>query len=202
MNNFDFIEIGTSDFDTVVELASDNSVGLVIEPLKYYLDRLPNRPYVKKLQLAVAFDDIERTSTIYYVHPDDIARYNLPTWLKGCNKIDGYHLQHSKLNIFELVRKDTVLQLPIGKILDEYSVQGIKLLKIDTEGYDCKILMNFFKHLENKNKGKEYLPLKIIFENNGLTCRKELTELLLLVESLGYLIGPQSGDELTLIYNN
>ena len=201
MRDFDFIEIGTSDFDTIVQICPEESVGLVIEPLGYYLDRLPDKPYVKKMQLAVAFDDTERISTIYYVHPDDILRYKLPAWLRGCNRIDDYHVEHLKLNIREIVRKEDVLQVPIGKILDENNVRGVRVLKTDTEGADCRILMSFFRHLQDSGKGKEYLPLTIIFENNGMTCRKELSELLALTTALGYLTGEQSGDELTLIYN-
>ena len=39
MKHYDFIEIGTSDFDTLIESSDDNVVGLSIEPIKYYLDR-------------------------------------------------------------------------------------------------------------------------------------------------------------------
>jgi hypothetical protein len=200
MSNFDFIEIGTSDFDTIVQTCAEDSVGLVIEPLGYYLDRLPDKPNVKKLKLAVAFDDIERISTIYYVHPDDIARRNLPSWLRGCNRIDDYHVEHLKLNIRDIVRKENVLQLPIGKILDEHDVEGIKTLKTDTEGADCRILMSFFRYFEHSGKEKEWLPRKIIFENNGMTCRKELQMLLTQAASHGYETGAQSGDELVLIF--
>lgn len=202
MRDFDFIEIGTSDFDTIVQECPENSVGLVIEPLGYYLDRLPSKPFVRKLCVAVAFDDIERLCTVYYVHPDDIKSHGLPDWLRGCNRIDGYHPQHTKLGIEELVRKEEVQQLPIGNILDFYGVKGIKVLKTDTEGADCKILTAFFRHLNKSGKGLEHFPEKIIFENNVLTCATELQALLTLAGSLGYVTVQQSGDELTLALSN
>jgi len=34
--NFDFIEIGTSYFQTLIEEASDDSLGLSVEPLRIY----------------------------------------------------------------------------------------------------------------------------------------------------------------------
>ena len=46
--NVDFIEIGTSDFDTIIQLADDNTVGFYIEPINFYLDRLPNKPNCQK----------------------------------------------------------------------------------------------------------------------------------------------------------
>jgi hypothetical protein len=41
---YDFIEIGTSDFETLLQESS--GVGLSIEPLKFYLDNLPNKDNV------------------------------------------------------------------------------------------------------------------------------------------------------------
>ena len=45
---YDFIEIGTSDFDTLLETTT-NKIGISIEPLKYYLDSLPNNDKVIKV---------------------------------------------------------------------------------------------------------------------------------------------------------
>lgn len=199
MCDFDFIEIGTSDFDTLVQECSHNSVGLAIEPIGYYLDRLPSKPLVRKIQVAVAFDDIQRTSVVYYVHPDDIALHGLPDWLRGCNRIDAYHPQHVSLGIEHLVRKEEVQQLPIGSILNFYGVRGIKVLKTDTEGADCQILTSFFRHLKVSGKGIEHFPERIVFENNSLTNPDELRDLLKLAKTFGYARGAQSGDELTLV---
>ena len=44
---YDFIEIGTSNFDTLIEAADDTTVGISIEPIGYYLDQLPDRARVK-----------------------------------------------------------------------------------------------------------------------------------------------------------
>ena len=38
----DFIEIGTSDFDTEIE-KNDNKIGISIEAVKYYTENLPNK---------------------------------------------------------------------------------------------------------------------------------------------------------------
>ena len=38
--HYDFIEIGTSDFDTLIETSNNDTVGISIEPIKYYLDNL------------------------------------------------------------------------------------------------------------------------------------------------------------------
>ena len=46
--HYNFVEIGTSDFDTLIEGADDEQVGLSIEPIAYYLNKLPDKKNVKK----------------------------------------------------------------------------------------------------------------------------------------------------------
>lgn len=58
MKKLDFIEIGTSDFETLIQTCDDNTYGLSIEPIKKYIDRLPNRPNVVKIN-AVEFIKID-----------------------------------------------------------------------------------------------------------------------------------------------
>jgi hypothetical protein len=200
MKDLDFIEIGTSDFDTLVQNCPEDARGIVIEPIKYYLDKLPNKPNITKLQLAVSFDDSESEGLVYYVHPDQIIKHNLPDWLRGCNKINDYHLQHILLNIAHLVTKESVSFQSIGKILKDHDVRKIGILKIDTEGADCFILLGFFHYLETHNIPEAHKPRQIIFENNSLTCPEKLKEVIKKSQELGYVIDKQIGDELILNY--
>lgn len=41
--DLDFIEIGTSNFDTLIQTCSDDAFGISIEPLNFYLNDLPNK---------------------------------------------------------------------------------------------------------------------------------------------------------------
>ena len=50
---YDFIEIGTSDFDTEIQ-KNDNKCGVSIEPIKYYLDKLPNKENCIKLNMGIS----------------------------------------------------------------------------------------------------------------------------------------------------
>ena len=38
--HYDFIEVGTSDFRTLIQTCGPNEIGLSIEPIKMYLDNL------------------------------------------------------------------------------------------------------------------------------------------------------------------
>ena len=85
---YDFIEIGTSDFDTLLQESTDE-LGLSIEPLKIYLDNLPNKDNVIKVNCAIS--DKDGLVDVYWIDPKDIEIYNLPGWLKGCNSIIEPH---------------------------------------------------------------------------------------------------------------
>ena len=198
MRHLNFLEIGTSDFDTCIQGCPEDHTGISVEPLGYYLDKLPNKPNVEKVNAAIALDNIERQSVIYYVHPDDIAARGLPDWLRGCNSIDAFHFQHNYLGIQPLVRKDTIPQIPIGKLLTERNVSSIDLLKIDVEGGDCRIMEHFANYIKETDKPVSFYPKKIIFEYNGLTDKAHLFQIIRRYATLGYSIGGRYGDELHL----
>jgi len=184
MIDVDFIEIGTSDFDTYVEQCLDTEIGFCIEPLKVYLDRLPNKPNVKKINCAISFDNSEAEIKIYFIPDEILKKHNLPQELKGCNRIGDYHYQHKTRKIEHLVEISKVLQIPISKFLEENKIRGIKFLKIDTEGGDCYILNNLLSYLENKTI--DYYPKKIKFETNKLTSESLILETIFKFERIGY----------------
>ena len=97
--NYDFIEVGTSDFDTLIQDATDNCIGLCIEPIKFYLDRLPNKPNVKKINSAISFDGKVGRDKVYYIPLETIQKHNMPLWIRGCNSMGDYHYQHKKNNL-------------------------------------------------------------------------------------------------------
>lgn len=65
--NYDFIEIGTSDFDTLIQTATNDTVGLSIDPIQFYLNRLPEKQLVKKVNCAVSFDGKRGKDKVYYI---------------------------------------------------------------------------------------------------------------------------------------
>ena len=73
----DFIEIGTSDYNTILESCSDNQKGISIEPLKFYLDNLPDRSNVTKINAALVSDNTINSVKTYFIAPEDIKKHNL-----------------------------------------------------------------------------------------------------------------------------
>ena len=84
---------------------------------------------------------------VYFIPESTIDYYSLPNWLKGCNSIGDYHPHHVTSNLTALVEKKPVNLLSIATYMTQYQVRNIKLLKIDTEGFDVKILNELADYL-------------------------------------------------------
>lgn len=195
----DFIEIGTSDFDTEIQ-KNDYRVGLSVDAVEYYINKLPNKAGCIKINNGIS--NFNGEITINYVSVENIEKYKLPHWVKGCNSVNHYHPTVSKLLLDKNVQiKDiaTSYKVPCKTLLfllTEYNVQGFYLLKIDTEGHDHIILEHFLKN----NKSNNLLPHKIIFESNILTDKKDVSNIIEISQKIGYdLI--DSGDDTTLKLN-
>jgi len=175
---YNFIEIGTSNFHTLIETATDETVGISIEPLKKYLDQLPNPKNVKKINCAISFDGSNQPINFYYIDPVTIKKLKLKPFMQGCNSIENYHPMHIKYNVQEHVTIDKVEQRSLESILIDNNVTELDYLKIDTEGGDCKIMQQLY----NIN----FEPKKIQFESNSLANPKEVNRITNLFIKKGY----------------
>jgi hypothetical protein len=183
---YDFVEIGTSNFATLIESATDATVGLSIEPIRSYLDQLPNRPGVKKLNCAVSRTNQNEMLEVYYVTEADIIKHQLPDWLRGCNAVGEYHFQHTALEIEHLVQKQLVPCVPIGHVFDQNDISELAFLKIDTEGSDCAIMLHLSEYL--KTQPVTRYPKKIMFESNELAVPAQIEQVKKKFVALGYRI--------------
>ena len=86
--------------------------------------------------------------------------------------------------MLDLVKIEKVPSIPIGKLLDDNDVTGIKYLKLDTEGADCDILEHYYEYL--KDKPKSYYARTIRFESNVLTPTHRVERIRKIFNSIGY----------------
>lgn len=182
--NLDFLEIGTCNFDTLIQKATDTTYGISVVPLSYYLNQLPSPKNVIKVNSAISFDNIESEIEIFYIPENIIIENNLPKSLTGCNSLSTYHLKHIELNLQKYVQIEKIKQIPIGKLWTDYRIETINYLKIDTEGGDTYILKHLYNYLNLKDKN--YYPKKIRFESNRLSATESVDEIIELYKSIGY----------------
>lgn len=186
--HYDFIEIGTSDFNTLIQKADDTTVGLSVEPMRDYLDRLPSKRRVRKVNAAVSNKSGELT--LYYI-PDHIRKaHDLPSWMKGTNKIGAPHptvaryLEKHGLPQ-SLIHTRTVPVLSVTRLFRMYRVGAIDYLKIDTEGHDT-VIMNAY--LDVVERHPSLRAKKILFESNALSNKAEVSAIVRRLERIGYSI--------------
>jgi hypothetical protein len=180
--DYDFIEIGTSNFDTLIQEAKDTTVGLSIDIIKYYLDRLPTKPNVRKLHFGIS--DRRRVEKAYYIPEHLIEQYQLPDWLRGCNSIGGYHPRHLDEGRGKWCSVETVQIITPMELFVENRVRKVRFLKIDTEGHDCVILKSLYKYI--LYLPYVFYPIRIQFETNELTPDRDVDEIIHLYTSIGY----------------
>lgn len=172
------VEIGTSDFRTLAGIED----GLFIEPVKEHFDRLPN---CNKENVAIS--NKEGSIDIYYIPSTVIEKNNLPQWVRGCNSVNEPHKTLISLGYDKYIVCDNVSVVRIKTLLDKYNITSIDLLKVDTEGHDTVILNDYLDTVD-------FLPKKILFENNELSKKEDVKKLVRRLSNLGYTIKPVKTD--------
>jgi glycosyltransferase involved in cell wall biosynthesis len=193
---FDYVEIGTSNFDTLLEVLGDDKRGISIEPIDYYLEDLPNKP--NNIKLNAAISDTTKKTKIFLVDKEDIHAHNLPEWIKGCNSIDEPHrsvvnyLESS--NLTHLYRNYEIDTLSFVDFCNRYDINAIKYLKIDTEGHDFTILRNVIE--------SDVRPRKIRFEANSLYNETDIVDIIQFLSNNNYNLIQRTFDDIVVRYKD
>lgn len=138
--HYDFVDIGTSDFDY-------STIGnvLLVEPLAQYLDSITDFPNITKANFAIG--NVNTTADIYFVPKEEIESKSLPYHLKGCNSIGKPHdlvLSDLRETPYDssIIKHETITIITFLKLCELYDVTSIGELKIDTEGYEYQIMQS------------------------------------------------------------
>ena len=194
--DYDFIEIGTSNFDTLIQSCDSTTKGISVDAVKYYIDALPNKENCIKLNLGIS--NVNTTLDVYYIPEEIIEKHKLPGWFKGCNCINTFHPLHIKHNVTHLCKIEEVKVITPYELFYQNKVKTVDFLKIDTEGHDCiilKVLYSYLKYLPNI-----FYPKKILFETNEHAKVSDINEIISLYTSIGYKIQSR-GYDTVLIFN-
>ena len=188
----DYIEIGTSDFNTLLQTTDLN--GISIDPLSIYLDKLPNK--INNTKLNIAISNFDGECDVFYISPEDIEKHNLPNWLRGCNSIlephpSALHILND-FGLTDLYQQKKINVLTWDTLIRTKNIIGVNYLKIDTEGHDSIIIKSILDSTTN------ILPKKIKFETNILTSKEVINETINLLNKRGYKVIEQT-DENTLV---
>jgi FkbM family methyltransferase len=172
---FDFVDIGTSDFDIGRGGYITDKSYLLVEPIQYYLEKLDEYGVCGEnvVKCNAAVTHYNGCVDVWYISERIQRLYNLPYWVRGCNRIGEKHPTVERLlndnNISENVWScDKVSCMTFDMLCSKYNIELIGNLKIDTEGHDHIVLEGVIEMLRNglviENIMCEYLPQ---FGNTG-----------------------------------
>jgi FkbM family methyltransferase len=171
--HYNYVDIGTSNFDTSAELAvMDPSITvLLVEPLDFYLNSFKSNIFEGKSNIKLcnhAISDIDGESIIYFL-PEEYIDEILPdkVWLKGCNKLDVVHplilLELEKLSIdTSVIHQQKIKKITFDTLCTEFNITSIGRLKIDIEGHEHLILPSTIQKIKNGMKIQS-----LFIENNA-----------------------------------
>ena len=196
--SLDYLEIGTSDFGTVVQAVtslpymanlSATLRGVSVDALQLYLDRLPSHAHHRKLNYAVT-GSLPRPATlpVFFIHPSDITAFGLEDFLKGCNRVGEPHplalSELARTRHAELLRTAHVPVLSLPELLLRAGACRLSLLKVDVEGLDAELMLSYAAFLwanpqcradlllfEERNLGRRNQTFPAMFKAVGAALR-------------------------------
>jgi FkbM family methyltransferase len=186
--HYDFLEIGTCDFDTMAAQWPEQR-GISIEPVPFYFMRLPHRTNLTRIHAAIS--DRPGRLDIFYLDPEAIAEFGLPAALRGCSAVGQPHptvvqyLKDHHLDPETLIKHSAVRVMTIADVVKECQITTLGSLKVDTEGYDCRIMRDFISHCETN---PQLWPRWLSFETNRLGVPEEIMAILQHLLKHGYKI--------------
>ena len=124
-----FIEIGSCDFRTLNHLSDHGWLGIIVDPVKKYLDNLDRKPNV--VYENVAISDKRGALDLYQFREDLINKdYDFA----------GMSTIHPIEENLHLMDKISVEAITYQDLIERNGIERVDFLKIDTEGHDLTIL--------------------------------------------------------------
>jgi FkbM family methyltransferase len=194
---YNYVDIGTCDFDTAADVAKPEDKILLVEPVQHYLNRIPDRNNLQKVNLAVS--DKPGSLPVYFIPEVTINTLVLPVWIRGCNSLGSRHPTVDAVLLdmglpLGLVNSTVVEVITFQQLCGRYDITEIGKLKIDTEGHEEFILPGI---LEKVKAGMRIREIK--FENQeSLGNKVFLDNLVLDFVELGYTLSEVTKMDTTL----
>lgn len=194
--NFDFVDIGTSDFRYTIP--ENNKSGIYVEPIDFYLDSIED--YSNTIKVKAAITDKNSKIPIYYIEPETIEKYDLPFFLRGCNQVGKIHeavtRECEKRNILvsSIIKAQEVECMTFEAFVNKYKISSIKKLKIDAEGCDCKIVQQMVQLVREKAFSVDNVEFEI---NPMFTSPEEIEDTRCELAKNNYFLLPRSEQDTT-----
>jgi FkbM family methyltransferase len=195
-NNKWFIEIGVGYENTLRKLIDNGWFGIMIDPQQESLNLLEPHPNLYKECVA-----IDTTSGIKnFISVKDLSIFDEPLIVAGMFGLETAPTPMHDDSYDEYRIISQVQTMRLDDIIKKYHLTEIDFLKIDVEGHDIPILMDYsfiikpkvikFEHIHHS--GKIYDATGGGFDQTQMT--KNYYELIENLEKMGYLVWEETND--------
>jgi FkbM family methyltransferase len=173
-----FIEIGSSHFDTLNHLSDFGWRGVIVEPIKKYIDQLEQKENVYYLNFAI--DTYQGHREIWLAADELIHNDNDYSGMSSFYKDYQIqpHINYENSEVYIHDKSIIINTITYQDIINICNVVQVDYLRIDTEGHGWEILKQVHmngslrpkiikvehKHSKTKDLMKEYLS------SNGYHC--------------------------------
>ena len=190
MKNKFFIEIGTSDFDTLEPLVKNGWSGIFVEPVKELLDNIPK--HKNCIYENIAISNYIGTTQVRYYDPSWAE-----DWIRGVGTL--VDLERNVLNSNEqwgnherLVGVDVIT---LDELINKHGVTKIDYLKIDTEGGELSILEDYSWKIKPRMIKFEYCHWGLGPDEDGGKLREtKVIPIVKMLEDIGYIVYREEND--------
>ena len=186
--NYKFIDIGCSHFAVSSDLFGTDVKGIYVEPIKEYLDCLPEGENIIKECCAIAEEDGEAilnsvvVKNPVYFSGNEMQKIIVDKVLRA-KFLDKYcgsgQSTFGSASSIRFLRGNSIKEIPIktmslSSFLNKHSVTSVDYLKIDVEGHEESILKQLLPIMQ---KGDLKINKELRFEYNQLSNKQALLKL-------------------------
>lgn len=185
---YDYIEIGISNTENLCQKYPDG-IGITIEPLKFYFDRIKTSTNHVKLNISIS-DDNGKVA-IFYVDPISFHQENSSLDSKityGVKNPPSDILQYlTNIGRLDLLKSTVVDCIDWDTLVSRHDISDIDILKLNISSQNVELITSILSS-ESQIRPKEiYLYYNTYFEKEAILHK---------LESSGYRIVNQKNDEI------
>lgn len=202
---YKFVDIGTCFYATSIDEFGLNVNGILVEPIKKFLDVIPSSSTIHKENSAISDFNGENYINTYF-SPEELEKCNLKYFDNNTRKklrkrgvfgdfmrkFLNYSANSTLITPEKFLRKITtntykykINCITFERLVKKYNIKHIEFLRIDTEGNDYNILNQIFEFLKD-----DKIKIDVIeFERDHLDifcCNKELDIITKKIMNLNY----------------
>jgi hypothetical protein len=206
--DLDFVELGTSDYDLLTaQTGAEQLKGVSVEPVSYYLNKLPTHKNLKKVRAAIVseYNDEARSTKMFFVSTELLVMHpDWPEWVRGCNSVGKPHssavsfLYSQGYDPMLHILSEDVDLISIHDLLKEVGGCRVGFLKMDVEGFDPALLIAYARYLAQY---PSCYADRVQVEFNEQSGRRLQVRALRYIAMFGYSESHLTGDDIILFYS-